>query len=229
MKMTNNNAVGFYLVLYNMVCLFTCFVLIIEIFKYTTDRKLNVSDYHRYDEFYKTNQHSVKLFEGLQAAHIIHGLLGISKFRHHTFVNIMIANWMVWGVIEIQNTHYIIFYWILIRIASRLIKHVYNIYINMGMRFQIVWLDYFRFTSFYLMLPLEVMCSYLVIYFLFSDIRLNGPKFFKIESIDFVVDYTLLIFMYFTISIPNLFNTFSYLHDKRIQLLQLYREKYIDD
>lgn len=58
-----------------------------------------------------------------------------------------------------------------IRIVERVIKHIYNIYINMGLRFELIWMDYFRFSSFYVMYPLELLCSYTVIYMLYNDIK----------------------------------------------------------
>ena len=105
-------------------------------------------------------------------------MIGISKVRVHTLVNIILANWIVWGVFEIQGTHYAIFYWIVIRLVSRLQKHIYNIYINMGMRFELLWLDYFRFTNFYIMLPTEFAWSYFVIYSLFGDICEKGHNWY---------------------------------------------------
>jgi hypothetical protein len=118
-------------------------------------------------------------------------------------VNIVLANWIVWGVLELQNVHYMIFYWIVIRLVSRLQKHIYNIYINMGMRFELIWLDYFRFTSFYLMLPLEVLWSYVVIYNLFDYIKTNGTVWYTIPEINFDLDNSLLAFFYVCVSIPS--------------------------
>ena len=86
-------------------------------------------------------------------------------------MNIFVANFMIWGILELKKDHYFCFCWILARLVTRIIKHVYNIYINMGLRFELVWLDYFRFTSFYVLYPLENICSYILIYFVIDDLR----------------------------------------------------------
>lgn len=86
-------------------------------------------------------------------------------------MHILIANWMIFGVLELQPTHYVAFFWIIIRVTERTIKHVYNIYINMGLRFELIWIDYFRLMSFYVLYPLETGISYAVIYSLYDDIK----------------------------------------------------------
>mmetsp|Transcript_24910 Transcript_24910/g.27561 ORF Transcript_24910/g.27561 Transcript_24910/m.27561 type:complete len:167 (+) Transcript_24910:197-697(+) len=160
----------------------------------------------------------------IQFLDFIHYIQGVSRTKPHTFMHIVISSWMLWLVIELHPSHFINFYWMLIRLTERIIKHVYNIYINMGLRFELVWLDYFRFSSFYVLYPLEVICSYIVIYFLYPHIR--GILFsFEIEQPAFTLDYGIILVIYILISIPNFLNTLHYLHNKKVQLLKLYADK----
>mmetsp|Transcript_31013 Transcript_31013/g.30560 ORF Transcript_31013/g.30560 Transcript_31013/m.30560 type:complete len:174 (-) Transcript_31013:63-584(-) len=159
--------------------------------------------------------------EMIQFVDVIHHINGISKLRPHVFMHHLTTTWMLWFVIEMSPNHYINFYWMAIRVIERIIKHVYNVYIAMGLRFELVWLDYFRFSSFYVLYPLELLCSYAVIYHLYPDIR----KLFEYDLGGFTLDYGVCIFMYIGISIPNFLNTFHYLNNKKKQLLGLYSEK----
>ena len=120
----------------------------------------------------------------------------------HTFLNILLANAMIWMFIDYVPSHYIIFYWIVSRMISRLIKHIYNIYINMGMRFELIWLDYFRFTSFYLFLPLEAILSYALLYCIFPEIKKNSPVLYRYNE-DIHIDYILFVFDFSKIYQPK--------------------------
>lgn len=55
-------------------------------------------------------------------------------------------------------------------------------------------------------------------------------KFFEYTlpepTLDITVNYGLILFIYVAISIPNFLNTYYYLHNKQIQLLKLYADKY---
>jgi hypothetical protein len=78
---------------------------------------------------------------------------------------------MLWFVVDLVPNHPIVFYWMGIRLIERSIKHLYNVYINMGLRFELIWFDYFRLTAFYVLYPIEVIGSYTVLYFLFDQIK----------------------------------------------------------
>ena len=79
---------------------------------------------------------------------------------------------MIWGVLDISpNAADFAFSWVLIRLIQRSFKHFYNIYVNMGLRFEVIYLDYIRFYSFYLLIPVELLLSYQIILNSYSDIE----------------------------------------------------------
>lgn len=78
---------------------------------------------------------------------------------------------MLWFVIDLEPTHPVVFYWMVVRLVERSIKHVYNVYINMGLRFELIWFDYFRLNAFYIIYPIEVLSTYVVLYYLFDEIK----------------------------------------------------------
>jgi len=106
-------------------------------------------------------------------------------------MHILISSWMLFLVIELHPTHFIAFYWMLIRLTERSIKHIYNIYIQMGLRFELIWIDYFRFTSFYVLYPMEVICSYVVLYFMFPFIKRYFSSFSGFKFLPFIISYSI--------------------------------------
>ena len=75
----------------------------------------------------------------------------------------------------------------------------------MGLRFELIWLDYFRFTSFYTLLPLELGCSYAVVWHLYGLIKPTLKPFhtFELFEQNIVIDYSVVIMLYVLISIPR--------------------------
>lgn len=41
--------------------------------------------------------------------------------------------------------------WVVLRCISRTIRHVYNAYLALNLKFEYYWVDYLRMTSFYLL------------------------------------------------------------------------------
>ena len=102
-------------------------------------------------------------------------MLKIQKLRNHIIIQIIVANWVAWGVLDCNEspakTEYLSFAWVIMRLSQRALKHLYNIYIDMGLRFEIIYFDLFRFNSFYVLVPLEFMLSYALIVQNFAQIQ----------------------------------------------------------
>lgn len=55
-------------------------------------------------------------------------------------------------------------YWVLLRCLSKIIRHFYNAYSAMDLKFEVFAIDYLRMTSFYIMYPLEYILSLVLVF-----------------------------------------------------------------
>jgi Protein tyrosine phosphatase-like protein, PTPLA len=50
-------------------------------------------------------------------------------------------------------------YWVILRCVVKIIRHFYNAYAAMDLKFEVYAIDYIRMTSFYVLYPLEYLLS----------------------------------------------------------------------
>ena len=50
-------------------------------------------------------------------------------------------------------------YWILLRSTSKVVRHFYNAYLAMDLKYEVYFVDYFRMTSYYLLYVAEYLIS----------------------------------------------------------------------
>lgn len=162
-------------------------------------------------------------YEVVQFAELIFHIVGISNLRYNALINILISNFMIFGIIykETFNNSYI-FYWIGARVISRGIKHMYNFYIYTLGRFQIVWMDYFRFNSFYIIYPAELITMAVALFYSKEVMQLD--ILFENQYIPITWAHISVLFVIF--AAVNFASTSYYLHNKRQELISLYIDKY---
>ncbi|CDW83743.1 UNKNOWN [Stylonychia lemnae] len=155
---------------------------------------------------------------------IIHHFTGIYKLKAHIFVNMLIHAWIWFGVIEFNLQNEYVIYWVIVRSLSKVIRHFYNAYLAMDLKYEIYLIDYLRMSSYYIIYVIEYFLSLILVIQTLPVIK-DGqmmtqrmPNFFNFDF-----DYQLVYFFYICASIPYFINTFVYLHRKRKQ--QLYQAK----
>lgn len=150
---------------------------------------------------------------------IAHHVLGWCYLKRHHLTNIFIYNFILFGVIEYypKPQHNIVLWWMLVRTLSTVIRNVYNIYVNMDLKFVYPGFDWFRMTTFYVLYSAEYILSILLVLTVFPYIK--RTSIFKITLIDhnnrLHFDYSWFYLFYLVASLPNFVQTFAYLHVKR--------------
>ncbi len=54
-------------------------------------------------------------------------------------------------------------YWILLRSSSKIVRHFYNAYLAMDLKYELYFIDYFRMTSYYLLFVAEYIISLVLV------------------------------------------------------------------
>ncbi len=107
-----------------------------------------------------------------------------------------------------------------VRCVSKVIRHWYNAYLSLNLKFEYFLIDYCRMTSFYVLYVLEFVLMELLLWNAIPQVKksagmmISMPNAFNLE-----LDMTLVYFCVLTLSVPNFVNTFVYLHKKRQQQL----------
>jgi hypothetical protein len=102
--------------------------------------------------------------------------------------------------------------------VNKIIRHFYNAYLHMDLRFEIYPIDWFRMSSFYVTYSLEYLISLLVVVTAIPEVK-KSPIIYKNEFLNFSFDYLFVLLFYVCASIPYFLNTIVYLHSKRSQML----------
>ena len=79
--------------------------------------------------------------------------------KKHVFIGLVINAWLLFGVIRFLKDSEYAMHWVLIRCAQKIIRHFYNAYIAMELKFEVYAIDYLRMTSFYVIYPIEYFYS----------------------------------------------------------------------
>ena len=223
MQNSGNKGIKFFLGIYNVFLLFLSFNIGLYIILFVTNLKWDGLLWDDLANFYKENRNLIISYEVIQFAELIFHIAGISNLRYHTLINILVSNFFLLAILNQFEFHQASFYWISARVLSRGVKHMYNFYIYILGRFEIVWMDYFRFTSFYLLYPLEVLTMAVVVYCLREEMIKHYP--FS-EQNNIYVNSLHIAGIFMIAVIANFASTFNHLHHKRQELLALYAEKY---
>lgn len=140
--------------------------------------------------------------------------------KTHIFVGMIINLWILFGVIEFNQSSPWVMYWVMVRCLSKILRHFYNAYTAMDLRFELFAIDYIRMSAFYVLYPLEYILSLALVVDTLPRIKSRGVLQWTMpNAFNFDFDYQLVFFFYICASIPNFINTFVYLHRKRAQML----------
>ena len=94
---------------------------------------------------------------------LMHHLVGIQVMKTHIFVGMMINLWILFGVIHFNKTSVYVMHWVILRCVQKIIRHFYNAYTAMDLKFEVYAIDYMRMTSFYILYPLEYFYSLVLV------------------------------------------------------------------
>jgi Protein tyrosine phosphatase-like protein, PTPLA len=107
-----------------------------------------------------------RIFKWLELApllELVHHLIGISRMKTHIFLNMLINLWIVFGVIEYNRDSPYVMHWVILRCVQKTIRHFYNAYSAMDLKFEVYAIDYIRMTSFYVLYPAEYIYSLVLV------------------------------------------------------------------
>ena len=94
---------------------------------------------------------------------LMHHLVGIQVMKTHIFVGMLINIWMLFGVIQFNKDSELVMHWVILRCVQKIVRHFYNAYTAMDLKFEVYAIDYIRMTSFYVLYPLEYLYSLLLV------------------------------------------------------------------
>ena len=165
---------------------------------------------------------SRKMFTFLEVSvlgELIHHWMGFTNLARHVQINMAINMFILFGVIEYTPTsdagRSLINCWITIMCISKMIRHFYQTYGGLGLRFTYFPVDWFRMTSFYVVYSLEYLLSLLLVLLTIPAVKYNTELTIMVPYCETPVSLTLVYFAYMTCSIPYFIHTFNYLHKKR--------------
>ena len=105
------------------------------------------------------------------------------------------------------------FYWVYLRCCAKVVRHLYNAYLALNLKFEYFWVDWLRMTSFYVLYVAEYFLGVALIIAVLPKVRGTGytlPNEFNVH-----IDLSLLYVLVISVSVPNFVSTFVYLHKKR--------------
>ena len=99
------------------------------------------------------------------------------------------------------------------RCVAKVVRHAYNAYLALNLKFEYFWVDWLRMTSFYVLYVLE----YLLFIALTVSVlpKVKGTGYALPNEINFHLDMSLVYFLVLSVSVPNFVSTSVYLHKKR--------------
>ena len=104
-----------------------------------------------------------------------------------------------------------------LRCVAKAVRHAYNAYLALNLKFEYYWIDWLRMTSFYVLYVAEYMLSVALIVSVIPHVK--GTGYALPNELNFHLDTSLLYFLVLSIIVPNFISTFVYLHKKRAQQL----------
>lgn len=101
-----------------------------------------------------------------------------------------------------------------------MIRHLYNAYLALDLKFEYYWVDYLRMTSFYFLYIAQYVLSVAIVIAFLPSIRESNMGLRMMPNrLNFGVDVSLLYIMGLFASVPHFTSTCIYLHQKRQQQL----------
>ena len=122
---------------------------------------------YNFEKIYTNEENKIeRIFMWLELApllELMHHLVGIQVMKTHIFVGMMINLWILFGVIHFNKTSVYVMHWVILRCVQKIIRHFYNAYTAMDLKFEVYAIDYMRMTSFYILYPLEYFYSLVLV------------------------------------------------------------------
>lgn len=84
--------------------------------------------------------------------------------KTHIFIGMVINLWILFGVIRFNESNKFVIYWVICRCFNKIIRHFYNAYTAMDLKFEVYGIDWVRMTSFYVLYPLEYILSLCLVF-----------------------------------------------------------------
>ena len=122
---------------------------------------------YNFEKIYTNEENKIeRIFMWLELApllELMHHLVGIQVMKTHIFVGMMINLWILFGVIHFNKESVYVMHWVILRCVLKIIRHFYNAYTAMDLKFEVYAIDYIRMTSFYILYPLEYFYSLVLV------------------------------------------------------------------
>lgn len=83
--------------------------------------------------------------------------------KTHIFIGMLINLWILFGVIEFNRESPYVMHWVILRCVQKTIRHFYNAYSAMDLKFEVYAIDWLRMSSFYVLYPLEYIYSLVLV------------------------------------------------------------------
>ena len=121
-------------------------------------------------------------------------------------------------------------YWIALRCVNKIIRHLYNAYLCMDLRFEKYAVEWVRTSSFYVIYTLEYIVSLLLVIQTIAHLRREPIRLpASATPLNVAFDYMIVLLYFMCVSTPYFLNTVVYLHRKREQMLYFAKLHQDDD
>ncbi len=101
----------------------------------------------------------------------MHHLVGIQVMKTHIFVGMLVNIWILFGVINFNQESNHVIHWVVLRCVQKIVRHFYNAYTAMDLKFEVYAIDYIRMTSFYVLYPLEYIYSLILVVYTLPKVK----------------------------------------------------------
>ena len=96
---------------------------------------------------------------------------------------------------------------------AKVVRHAYNAYLALNLKFEYYWVDWLRMSSFYVLYGAEYLLFVALIVAVLPKVK--GTGYALPNELNFHLDMSLVYFLVLSVSVPNFISTFVYLHKKR--------------
>lgn len=157
---------------------------------------------------------------------LMHHFVGIQQIKRHLLINMLLNAFVLEYVLCFQPEPALVTAWVVLRCVSKAVRHFYNAYLSLDLKFEYFLIDYSRMTSFYVLYVAEYALTVLLLWQAIPGVKQSAAmKINMPNALNLDLDLTLVYFCVLTLSVPNFVNTFVYLHKKRQQqLYSIYSE-----
>ena len=125
-------------------------------------------------EYSKDDKKIERIFTLIELApllELMHHLVGIQVMKTHIFVGMLVNIWILFGVINFNQESNHVIHWVVLRCVQKIVRHFYNAYTAMDLKFEVYAIDYIRMTSFYVLYPLEYIYSLILVVYTLPKVK----------------------------------------------------------